>query len=220
MTPQVNCLNFEERINKRLDLRLSPAGDMDLVAHSTTCAECRMMLQDYQLLDRCLNLTHDSNCHAVTSGYRVLNTDSSIARLSAIYSIAAVLLIGVCLAFGILDDDSTTSRPVIAASSFPPAINPAVIEESPDAPVAPKTGRNPEGLTAVNSLVYWNQISEHLSPLNPYYQISAELPGVRPFQYSLGITIDWFQNLFRFSQDEISDPGFGVIIYDQPSRFV
>ena len=56
MTQPINCANFEERINLRLDARLRLAGDIELEMHAKTCEQCRVLMADYGELEHCLGL--------------------------------------------------------------------------------------------------------------------------------------------------------------------
>ena len=223
MTQQISCLNFEEQINDRLDKRLSISDARELNVHAQNCRTCRVIFEEYCSLENGLYVFSGGKAvpSAITRQDEMMNS-----RRQWIISIAAILLIGLGLSFGLIPEKGSDSNFV--------ATGPAILVEDiaqpmeQDSPVVkiPEPSQPAEAPTietefVTTTLMDWNQISKKLQPLNSYYQISAELPGVRPIQYSLGITLDWFQQtFFSSSQYKLTDPGFGVIMYETPGRVV
>ena len=117
MTQPINCANFEERINQCLDARLRLAGDIELEMHAKTCEQCRVLMADYGELEHCLGaFIREKSDSFQRSARGSWAFERPIAAPKAIYSIAAVLLLGMCLAFGFRLDRGT-KPPVIAANS-------------------------------------------------------------------------------------------------------
>lgn len=50
----MNCVQFETRVNLVLDQRRSPADDPALAAHASACADCEQLLADHTVLVACV----------------------------------------------------------------------------------------------------------------------------------------------------------------------
>lgn len=208
---EISCATFETRINDLLDARRDPAADETLIRHADHCAACQAVFADYLALDDSLsNIVWDAKTlerlAAPTAAVRPY-------RLWWSAALAATLLIAFNSIFGSSpwgDNNATASKQVSAKAQKPPIVAVPQSDRQPqqrlgnDSIAKPLVG---SGLTPVS----WNELSQRLQPvLNPYYQFSAELPGIRPIQSSLNLTIDWVQEkILKQSAGRQQKQGFG-----------
>ena len=208
---EISCATFESRINDLLDARQDPANDEGFIRHSDRCANCKAVFADYLALD-------DSVSNVVWDA-------ETLARLAApTYRFPAPQTLVVGLPGRSFADrlqhhfrispwrDNSNSSPT--APHLPSiAVNLPQPDQEQRQHLAPRS-IEPETTEPQLTPVSWNELSERLQPvLNPYYQISAELPGIRPIQSSLYLTIAWVQeNILKRSASPEPKQGFGQFL--------
>jgi hypothetical protein len=208
----VRCATFESRINDLLDARQDPSDDATLVRHAESCASCKAVFADYLALDDSLsNIVWDAETLAR------LAAPTSVARPNTLWwsaVLAATLLIGIGVFFRAPsrhDNASATNpTPIAMQQKHSAELGGHPFDQKPDQIPGTESLAQTSPTGPPLTPVSWNELSERLQPvLNPYYQISAELPGIRPIQSSLYITIDWVQAKILKHASQQPKHGFG-----------
>ena len=205
MSQSVSCENFESEVHLQFDARMPLRKHPGLTVHASHCDPCSLIFEEYQALESCLqdfpalhNTPDTSDKHHrdkfgfKTNSRRILRRRKWIVGLS----FAATLLLGLSLAF-----TSHLQAPVPTASNLLGKKSDTVAVQTPNFGQQGNSRSEFDVNEGVADAEFnWQQLSESLLPFSTYYQLSAELPGIRPLQSSLGLTIDWFQKLFQFDR--------------------
>ena len=208
MKQEIECREFEFRIHDLLDQRKPLINDSTLQSHASGCFCCAQLLQDFLDFENCFQAPEIRR--AKSDEARTLK----LRRLIVSITIAASLLLG----FGFAANYRVNEFGTTATAHYIRLFN-QVEAVGPESMYEPMQVRKPISLAesqvqqkAKTTLATWEIISERLMPLNSYYEISAELPGIRPLRSSLGLTIDWFrQTFFRFAAPKRTPPGLGLV---------
>ena len=217
--PGLNCEQFETRVQELLDRRLDPADDSAIERHVRSCAPCAKLLTDFQALELALRQSAASagpqRSGSANSGRSrligqfdpagAIRLDERLNRPQhpasreqqtrvIRYFQAAVLLIAVGL-IGIGAVQQKAQR--TALLPVPGAIARGAIGGAP--------GKFPGGFQPVASY----------RSLEQCYELTSELPGVRPLQASIWVALDWWQQYFGLSPSSQPDAllherGFGL----------
>lgn len=205
MTREISCSTFESRVNQLLDKRIDLKSDAPISRHVTDCASCKLILDDYLALDDSFNnVIFDSETLAKLEKGQIKPSRQGVW---ASLAIAAVVVLGFGIAFNldskidhattqvasVVNPESTSFENVTAAISTESAPKSLAMESVKPSDINSEVTKIPEMTPAVS----WGSLAEQLGSLNPYYQISAEITGVRPIQSSLHVTLDWVQDTIR-----------------------
>lgn len=218
---KVNCQNFEAKIHETMDQRNLLEHEPALQDHARECSPCLETLRDYVAVEQTLShLTAKSklvNSPAPTTVTAQTLRHGRFGTLGLLASLAAGLLICIniagrsaetpqfpTLSQNVKQNDGDRPAPAQDASRFTPDMSMAsnqpehVPSMSLDGFVAStKPATNPlftfHTKTPQIRMVSWERITEKLDPLTPYYQYSAEIPGVRPLHSGLNATVELIQ---------------------------
>lgn len=184
---KISCEGFENRIQDLMDQRIALADDQDLNLHANQCPQCRSVLSNFSSLEKVLFSAFAEQ--ESLSGLPDHRTTHGIAAWSisgAMMAIAAVLALIII---------PTLNRPAgnmitVAQndSAIADHVNLPDLENSPEADIEIKAPVHPS-VTLV---------SYDLPPtLKNAYHYAAELPGIRPIECSLNVTIEVLQNSWK-----------------------
>lgn len=176
--------------------------------------------------------------HTSTTGHDSFWNQPAGRAFAVMATIAAVLLMSTLLASNLANDrnshasqDYRSPTPTVApmGATFGIADAPLISGLSPNAAGPSSSAAEidyheaipaipPNGILDQHSqpiLIAWgvrnlNGVSESLEPLIDYYSYSSELPGVRPLQCSLSITIDLLQKSLPWDWQSPSAPDLGA----------
>ena len=233
----INCDSFELRIQDVMDARLDPSRQPELTGHADQCCGCRPILDRYSQLHTILNCAFTSDgspgfasrspISAVTKdnshemvGNLIANAGSDSLdspgrkrrrQVSSLdVSTAAMVLLAVGLTVVMLQSGggipiarSKTSSFVVATSS------------------GSEYQLQNESVNGLASSPI-RQVSSFRS-IETCYEITAELPGIRPLQSSLSVAIDWLQksiggNWFSEQKPDDSNSNFGALHHELAFR--
>lgn len=178
----IDCVSFENRIQDLMDRRIALTSDQLLLQHSESCEGCRQMFASFQSLESVLSTAFLNDCLAdsdleVSTRPNFLTSATHWGVAAAIVSLAAILLVAFVPIFnqpsnGLMIADN-------AGSSLPAVV---------DAPESSSESAQPSG-EMINLVSY-----ETIPPsLRNAYQYAAELPGIRPIECSVTVTIEALQ---------------------------
>ena len=231
----LNCKNFERRVHQRLDERLALSGDRLLLEHAVRCAACDTLMRDYGGLECGLeygatlgrssmgrsSMGRSSKENAITppalsrkvrknvwSPSTKLRGSRKQKLLVVLVSIAAGLfLVFSVLPFGNLLKRWGESQPhsMVRSNSITPG---AGAFHTPKFAVALITPTAPTARS-------WGRFSGSLESFSPYLQYTSELPGVRPMQCSVNLTIDLLQRSLVLPDSPQPDLGW----FPEPTAF-
>lgn len=205
-----------------LDLRQSPAGDQAIARHANECPPCARLLTDFLDLEAALRTaTLDSKRRLGEAGWApAVRTRPRLGHVASQgpasaafpkhpasrerrtllirYAQAAVLLLAVgFLGFNVLRQRAQR----IAMLPVPDRTEASSLFASADDWGMAKPGA-------------FRPVSSYRS-LEQCYELTSELPGVKPLQTSILVALDWWQQYFRLSP--VSEPvpryheqGFGL----------
>lgn len=218
---KVNCHNFEAMIHETLDQRDSLENNPALKEHARECLPCLSTLRDYVSVEKTLShLVGQANQAAPITQQSLRH--GRFGTLGLLASLAAGLLICINIANrsgespqfpnlvqnaepdpespfvndGNLSSARRAQEPnTLADNSATAASTPQMSLDGFAASTKPAT--NPlftfHTKTPQIRMVSWERITEKLDPLTPYYQYSAEIPGVRPLHSGLNATVELIQ---------------------------
>lgn len=182
----IDCASFEDRIQDLMDQRVALNSDPLLLKHSADCESCHQVLSSFQSLEMVLSEALISERFAesdfempAVSSFKTSAIHWGVA--TAIVSLAAMLLV----AFVPIFDQQSNGLMVAdnASSSLPVVVNPSKNLPSADA----SRGE------MINLVSY-----ETIPPsLRNAYQYASELPGIRPIECSVTVTIEAFQKSWK-----------------------
>ncbi len=201
------CQGFEARINAIMDLRRDPSQDQELRNHALICADCNEMLESFSELHTGLSGPNKIPIALLASESRRFGKSEDVLRIvpsafalrwiASAGSLAALLLIGLTIVIASLNSNPPSSLALINRSEAPRPISIASLGLKQEK-LTVDSGKTPAVFPHIPNVTI-RQISDGLRSL-PVYHYSGDLPGFRPFQSSLDLCIDWFQNsLFNFS---------------------
>ncbi len=258
MQNNLNCADFERRINQLLDDRLNLSADRLLSDHALDCVPCRELLTDYESVVLALpSLVHSIE---VDSGSRISHATRPEPRRSASPSITRILTIAaglLVLASAIWNtstpDSKSSTKNALAQATPGVSVSPLIVESNKAVPIAASdSANNPHHGNRISAVVaqttdlgqreklihqivfyqpptfvemaqqtpglvnsvqlptvgVWDKFSQQLDPLNPYFQYSNELPGVREVQCSVNMTLELLQRSLFNSKQATPDLGW------------
>ena len=220
-----------------MDARLDPAQQLQLTGHAEQCCGCRPILDRYTRLHDILNCAFTSDGSpgfafggpnsedAKDGGHDLVNNSIPIAGSDSLDSLgrkrnrqkssfnvstAAMVLLAVGLMVVMLQSGggipmarSKTSSFVVASSSGAEyQLHSETVDGMATSPI--------------------RHVSSFRS-IETCYEITAELPGIRPLQSSLSVAIDWLQksfggNWFSGQESGSANPNFGTLRYEMACR--
>lgn len=257
---RIDCDQFEQAVQARLDARLSLQSDPILVEHALECEACRESFDEFVQLEAGLVAWSSPAAQVVRETESAIPVRLSHGRFGGwglVASIAAVLL--VCL---MVSTERNPDSPVAMGTDQAPAVThsrtadlaiPSPIPSqvaSPNQPLnpaaAPSVAQAPmrdtapgafspeppqmsgwsgalAGLTPPPALFQpssFRNVSYRLSESlirSPYYRLPAQLPGVRPLESSLRLTVDLLEQTFQdTSPSELPvEPDLGMLARDR-----
>lgn len=231
----ISCAEFEERVQELLDLRQSPGEDRMIARHASECQPCGRLLADFLVLESVLrpvdgeysprptaavqrpSVPSGRGPTSPTGSRRMIphsGSEDGRDQVSAIlpkhpaireqqtqmfrYLQAAVLLVAVGLiGFGVVHQRAQR----IAMLPVPKgAAGAAQIATADDWRFT-----KPEAFRPVSTY----------RSLEQCYELTSELPGVKPLQASILVALDWWQQYFRLSpitepEPRLHEYGFGL----------
>ncbi len=217
------CQGFEARINAIMDLRLDPSQDHELRNHALICADCDEMLENFSELHTGLSGPNKIPIALLASESRRFDKSGVVFRIfpSAFAPrwIASAGLLAALLTIVIASLNSIPPSPLVLTNKSEARLPRSTARLGlAHEELIVDSGKTPAVYPQIPNVTI-RQISDGLRSL-PVYHYSGDLPGFRPFQSSLDLCIDWFQNsLFNFSGNHRSpspdppaantNPGFG-----------
>ncbi len=184
----VECDAFEDRIQDLMDRRIPLSTDEVLQTHAKNCLECQQSLASFASLEFALVTTFDSEDFVA----EVSATAQPVAQIphwtliSAVTALAALLLVFI---IPILN---------IQPKSLSVADNNSHATELPSDRLPAAATFQPVPIEITKSLEF-NLVSyDTFSPtLRNAYQYAAQLPGIRPIECSVTVTIEALQKSWR-----------------------
>jgi hypothetical protein len=203
--PELDCASFESHVQELLDLRESPESDPGVQAHASRCAECLDLLRQFTQLESALQLTLKSKVTLKSKASsaaekrevaRPLHPVSRRQREQFSWAAQAAVVLLLCGALvGWL-----ASRPPQSNTLLPVAVRDLPVRSNPEQLLASASGIRP---------------AVHYRSLEQCYELTSELPGVRPLQSSIQVAFAWWWDYLNLDGDDIrSKPhherGFGL----------
>ena len=196
---ELDCESFELHVQELLDLRKSPESDPAVQAHSNSCSECRELLHQFTQLESSLQLVLKAKASATTRKREVVRHLHPVSRrqreqISLTAQAAAVLLLCGALV-GLL-----VSRQPQSNALLPVAVSESAPRNTP--------GQFLAGAEGIRPVVHYRSLEQ-------CYELTSELPGVRPLQSSIQVALAWWWDYLNLDGNETrSSPhherGFGL----------
>ena len=207
---RTDCAAFEVRVQELLDLRESPETDRGIQEHSGRCADCRELLQQFTRLESTLQLALRNKAphpEQKQKNIRPLHPISQRRRDRAGWAMQAIAVLLLCGAVGnwlaSFQPQQSTLLPVASSASA--------------------SGTRQQRLAADFSGI---RPVMHYRSLEQCYELTSELPGVRPLQSSIQVAISWWWNYLNLDGNDTRalpyhERGFGLNpLLDEANRRV
>jgi|688.fasta_scaffold232235_2 hypothetical protein len=196
---ELDCTSFESHVQELLDLRKSPEIDLAVQMHASNCAECSDLLHQFTQLESALQLALKSKTPAATEKREVARPLHPVSRrqreqLSWTVQAAVVLLLCGALVGWV------ASRQPQSNSLIPVAVSELPARSTPEQLLATASGIRP---------------AVHYRSLEQCYELTSELPGVRPLQSSIQVALAWWLDYLNLDGNETRslphhERGFGL----------
>lgn len=192
MDKNLDCFSFDCRVQDLMDERIELRTDLPLQNHAAECESCRSLLSSFESLESALGAAFPFN--AVEDESKELDSFAS-PRISdhqktvASWGIAGAVLAMAAMLLLMLQPVSESFRTDdLAELSLPPATAPSA-EPGATEPNLLADDSSEFEPSDINSAVY------HSIPtsLRNAYQYAVELPGIRPIECSINVTLDVLQ---------------------------
>lgn len=234
----LDCESFEDRIHQILDDRLTLTGDWLLMDHAAQCEPCTEKLLDYDSVDDSMKMLKPDIDRILAEAEKQRPKTFADNPLALLASLAALFLICVTAFYGLNSDSGIQSanrpnHPEVRAKITSAAKKKAVPAYSGStlavtSQVKPKLTRVKHRATPDTSpfspnfnvrkqiqlprIPNANEVTKRLEPLEPVFNYSAEIPGLRTLQCSLNITIELLRQSFSKPQvgEKTPDLGFWI----------
>ena len=226
----LDCNRFEERLQSLMDQHVGLASDTQVQNHAKGCECCGKLLNDFLALEKTLGKVFSPNANdrifgvdasgdvQVGSSARSHSLGLSTKRSRATHwmmtgsAMAAAAILLLLVPNWMVGDRSVAdegSDVVVASLDTEPSATELVIEPGAQ-------------LSAQENMQYRSGMVQTLPvPLRSVYGYAAELPGVRPFECSVNVTIEMLQRSFgRFAGEKQveEDPDLGHFLYNGQQR--
>lgn len=196
---ELDCRSFELQVQELLDQRKDPTCDAAVQIHASQCAECSELLEQFTQLESTLQLALKAKIPATRDSRatpRPLHPVSQRQReqLSWVAQAASVLLIcGTVIGW-------MASRPTQQTSLLPVAVSNESSRNLREPALASVSGIRP---------------AVHYRSLEQCYELTSELPGVRPLQSSIQVAIAWWWDYLNLDGNDTRslphhERGFGL----------
>lgn len=195
----LDCMSFESHVQELLDLRKSPEIDLAVRAHASNCAECSDLLHQFTQLESALQLALKSKTATSTEKQEVARPLHPVSRRQreqfnwAAQAAVVLLLCGALVGW-------FASRQPQSNALIPLAVSELPVRSTPEQLLATASGIRP---------------AVHYRSLEQCYELTSELPGVRPLQSSIQVALAWWWDYLNLDgNDNRSLPhherGFGL----------
>lgn len=205
----VNCLEFEERVQDLLDRRLDPAGDPAIERHALACAECAGLLADFVFLesvlrnsDEPLHLTGQPGGTLASSNRTSDQTPTARSRMTTLVTPDRTLRKSALLPHPVSRDQRSRNARYLQATLILVALGMIGVgmqqrwnRQATLLPVAGSGLEQNELQLAFGMQAGFRPVAAYRS-LEQCYELTAELPGVKPLQTSILVALDWWQHYF------------------------
>lgn len=181
----IQCSEFEDRIQDLMDQRIPLSNDSILQNHSADCLECRLTLVSFESLESALFATFETDEAPIKP--LQAGTRSLAGLASALIAIAALILI-----FAIPVFVNQPNLIMLAKNQPADVATPVTAPPETAGQSLPDTYTKTPGI----SMVSYETIP---SSLRNAYQYAAELPGIRPIECSVTVTIEALQKSWNSS---------------------
>lgn len=196
---ELDCYSFELQVQELLDLRKDPTSDAAVQAHSSKCAECSELLTQFTQLESTLHLALRAKASAsgeTRAPARPLHPVSQRRREQfgwAAQAASVLLICGTLLGW-------VASRPTQSISLLPVAVNNNSLGSLRESAAASPSGIRP---------------AVHYRSLEQCYELTSELPGVRPLQSSIQVALAWWWDYLNLDGNDTRslphhERGFGL----------
>lgn len=196
---ELDCTTFESHVQELLDLRNSPESDLAVQAHASSCAECLELLHQFTQLESALPLALKSKTPVAAKKREVAHPMHPVSRrqreqISWAAQAAVVLLLCGSLVGWV------ASRQPQSNALIPVAVSELPARSSPEQLLATASGIRP---------------AVHYRSLEQCYELTSELPGVRPLQSSIQVALAWWWDYLNLDGNETRslphhERGFGL----------
>jgi len=221
----MQCVEFEDRLNRLLDHRLSPDDDAQIVEHARRCESCAGMLNAQHrlfaglramsrrapadLADRVMARRH-VDVQTRRAVWRNLGWTVLLASAAGLGGLAVMALKSREAGNNIANQpaprpaeshvqQSPKGQPGLAATSIPPAAS-SVAPSKPDLDYEEYRRRLEDIATQISDSTELDEVGESLSP------------GIRPIQSSFGLAIDALRRTLPRGKDRPSKPDAGAFV--------
>jgi hypothetical protein len=195
----LDCETFEFHVQELLDLKRNPQDEPSVQQHASTCPECHELLRQFSQLELTLQLALRKNSSDSKRGsehLRPFHPVSQIRRRQAgmlLQAVAVLLLTGSVGGWLASRQSERAPRMPLATSN----------ESSP--------ASRAQRIAGINGI----QPAVHYRSLEQCYELTSELPGVRPLQSSIQVAIAWWWNYLNLDGNGIRttphhERGFGL----------
>lgn len=195
----IDCESFEDRIQDLMDRRIALDSDRLLCEHSDECMGCKQVLTSFQSLESVLCQAFVDDCLGdhdleVASHRDFHNSLSQWTVVGAIAALAALVLVVIVPMFNPQSNGITVAD---NDNSVAP-----VVEDVQDDIVLPLTKAPANHPNDMITMVSYDTIPPSLRNA---YQYAAELPGIRPIECSVTVTIEALQKSWNTPSEPEED---------------
>ena len=193
----IDCESFEDRIQDLMDRRIALDSDRLLCEHSDKCADCHSVLTSFQSLEAVLSQAFVRDCLTDADVSTPRDFHSSLSQwtvVGAIASLAALVLVVIAPMFN-------TPSNVITVADNNNSVTPLVEDAQEDIvlPIQKAPANHPNDMI---TMVSYDTIPPSLRNA---YQYAAELPGIRPIECSVTVTIEALQKSWNTPSEPKED---------------
>jgi hypothetical protein len=196
---ELDCTSFESHVQELLDLRKSPENDLAVQTHASVCQECSELLHQFTQLESALQLALKPKAPVVAEKREVVlpvHPFSQRHREQFSWAAQAAVVLLLC---GALIGWAASRQPKSNAL-IPVAVSELRGQNSPEQLLASGSGIRP---------------AVHYRSLEQCYELTSELPGVRPLQSSIQVALAWWWDYLNLDGNETHslphhERGFGL----------
>lgn len=196
---ELDCAEFESQVQELLDLRRDPESDPAVRMHASQCDECWELLRQFTQLESTLQIALKAKAPSTRGKREIVRPLHPVSQRSReqynwAAQVASILLVCVTLIGWV------ATRPPQRASWIPVAVSNDPSRMGRDSLVAGPSGIRP---------------AVHYRSLEQCYELTSELPGVRPLQSSIQVAIAWWWDYLNLGGGQLEslphhERGFGL----------